>query len=82
MSEEQHNLANEFPEFKEQIHTLKLGDAHFRKLFEEYHDTTKAISRSEQRLDILTELEEERLRKVRLSLKDQLFGMLSKAAGK
>lgn len=79
MSEAQHDLATEFPEFKEKIHSLKLSDAHFAKLFDEYHVVTKAISRSEQRLDLVSELEEERLRKVRLSLKDQLYEMLAKA---
>ena len=80
MSEAHHDLASEFPEFKEQIRSLKVSDSHFSKLFDEYHVVTKAISRSEQRLDIVSELEEERLRKVRLSLKDQLYGMLVNAA--
>lgn len=79
MSEAHHDLAAEFPEFREKIHSLKVSDAHFRKLFDEYHDVTREISRSEQRLILLSDQEEEVLRKRRLGLKDQLFGMLKSA---
>ncbi|MFN8388786.1 MAG: DUF465 domain-containing protein [Bdellovibrionota bacterium] len=78
MSESQHDLAAEFPKYKDRIHTLKTENAHFRKLYEEYHEVTKKIARSEQRVDTLTEIEEERLRKQRLTLKDELYSMMSK----
>ena len=77
MSESKHDLVSEFPNYKDRIHSLKTEDAHFRKLFDDYHDVTRAISRSEQRLDLLNELEEETLRKKRLLLKDQLFSIIS-----
>ena len=76
MSEHQHNLANEFPEYKDLIHELKISNRHFHKLFEEYQEVNGAISRSENRLDVISEIEEENLRKQRLKLKDEIFVML------
>lgn len=77
MSESQHDLVSEFPNLKDRIHDLKSTNAHFRKLFDEYHVVTRAISRSEDRLDLLSEIEEETLRKKRLGLKDELYKMLT-----
>ena len=37
MSHVQHELHDEFPEYKEKIHALKTGDRHFARLFDEYH---------------------------------------------
>ena len=37
MSHVQHELHDEFPEYKEKIHALKIGDRHFARLFDEYH---------------------------------------------
>jgi uncharacterized protein YdcH (DUF465 family) len=80
MQVEHHPLAAEFPEFKETIHTLKLENAHFARLFEEYHVTDKAINRAENGVEHLADAALEQLKKVRISLKDQLFGLLQAAA--
>lgn len=82
MSEAQHDLAAEFPAMKETIHELKVKDKHFQNLMEKYHDLNKSIHRSEQRIDALTEAQEEELRKARLKVKDELYGMLVKAKAK
>ncbi|MBC3873983.1 YdcH family protein [Undibacterium flavidum] len=76
MQVEHHPLALEFPEFKETIHTLKLANAHFAKLFDEYTDTDKAINRAENGVEHLADAALETLKKVRISLKDQLFQLL------
>lgn len=76
MSENQHDLSHEFPEFKDTIHTLKVSDQHFKKLLDDYHDITKAIHRAEQRIDKISEQEEGKLRQIRLRLKDQLYAQL------
>ncbi len=78
MSDNQHDLAHEFPEHKEKIHDLKVSDNHFRKLFDEYHDLNKRIHRSEQRIDLLSNEEEESLKVERVRIKDELFSMLEK----
>ena len=72
------DLANEFPELKDKIHQLKITDNHFKKLYEDYGDLNKAIYRSEQRIELLSEIDEEVLRKKRLALKDQLYSALTR----
>ncbi|MBR7800895.1 YdcH family protein [Undibacterium fentianense] len=76
MQVEHHPLAAEFPEFKEQIHNLKLSNAHFAKLFDEYTETDKAINRAENEVEHLADAALETLKKVRINLKDQLFQIL------
>ncbi|TPE51557.1 DUF465 domain-containing protein [Maribrevibacterium harenarium] len=79
MSLENHSLANELPEFKEEIHELKMSDAHFRKLFDEYHFLTREIENMEQEIVLATTMEEEEFKKRRLLLKDTLYDYLKKA---
>jgi len=76
MQVEHHPLAREFPAFKDTIHTLKLANAHFAKLFDEYTDTDKAINRAENGVEHLADAALETLKKVRIHLKDQLFQLL------
>jgi uncharacterized protein YdcH (DUF465 family) len=71
------DLGHEFPELKDKIHALKISDAHFKKLFEQYNDLNQAVYRAEQRIDLLSEEAEETLRKERVQLKDQLYAMLT-----
>lgn len=80
MQVEHHPLAAEFPEFKEKIHALKMTNAHFAKLFEEYQDADKAVNRAENGVDHLADATLENLKKIRISLKDQLFQILQTAS--
>jgi len=80
MQVEHHPLAIDFPEFKDNIHQLKLSNAHFSKLFEEYSETDKAINRAENGVEHLADAALEDLKKVRISLKDQLFHILQTTA--
>ena len=75
MFNENPDLAQEFPEFKDRIHQLKTGDAHFKKLFDEYHGVNAEIKRAEQEIETLGDVAMETLRKKRLLLKDQLFAL-------
>ena len=72
-----HDLASEFPELKDKIHELKISNAHFRNLFEKYQTVDKGIARAEARIDLLSNEQEENLRKERLKLKDELYVMLT-----
>ncbi len=38
MTIEKHDLHHELPEFEQEIHQLKINNAHFVRLFKEYHD--------------------------------------------
>lgn len=76
MQVEHHPLSAEFPEFKNAIHELKQSDTHFSKLFNEYDEADKAINRAENGVEHLADAALETLKKVRISLKDQLFQTL------
>lgn len=76
MEGHRHDLINEFPEYKEKIHTLKTSNAHFRKLAEKYEILDKSIAKSEGRVDLMSEQDEESLRKERLKIKEELYSML------
>jgi len=79
MSEEQHDLIKEFPEFRDQIHTLKVSNKHFAKLFDQYHQVTRDVYKMEAEVEpVTTEIEEE-YKKRRLQLKDELHAMLKGA---
>ena len=73
---EQHDLATEFPEFKEKIHDLKLKDRHFARMAEEYHELDKQVRRAEMEIDVMTDEALEDLKKRRLHHKDELYKML------
>lgn len=76
MALEHHDLAHEFPEFKERIHELKMNDAHFKRLFEEYDQSTTRIEALEKEDSPVADETMEDLKKQRLVLKDDLHAML------
>ena len=76
MSHVPHELTEELPEHRARIHELKVADAHFARLFDEYHDVNREIHRAESAgLNIADEHHEE-LKRKRLQLKDEMFAML------
>jgi len=78
MSEKMHDLAHELPEDKDAIHTLKVSDQHFAKLFDEYHACVKQILRIEDGIEPTSDAVLEDFKKKRLVLKDEMVAMLSK----
>jgi uncharacterized protein YdcH (DUF465 family) len=79
MSVEHHDLIHELPEYKEQIHKLKMSDAHFRALFDEYHKLTREVENMENEVTPVTTRTEEDAKVRRLHLKDELYRMLKAA---
>ncbi len=77
MQNEHHNLALEFPEFKEKIHELKMSNNHFRRMMDEHHELDKEIRRVEAMEQAMANEALETLKKQRLKLKDECFRMLS-----
>lgn len=77
MIQDHHPLAKDFPELKDKIHALKTTNAHFARLEREYEDVDKAIVRMETGVEHAssTEIEQKKLRRV--SLKDELYAMLT-----
>ena len=77
MSVEHHDLIHEFPALKDRIHDLKMGDTHFRKLFDEYHALTRNIEKMEDEVTPVATHVEEEAKVRRVHLKDELYRMLT-----
>lgn len=73
-----HPLGRDLPELKEAIHDMKMGDAHFARLMENYEALDKDIVRIEQGVEHLGDLELDGLKMQRVKLKDELHEMLRK----
>jgi len=73
------NLAHEFPEFKDKIHTLKTTNAYFTKLSHKYEEVAKEIYRIEEQIEVTSDDYLEGLKKKGLALKDELYTMLRQA---
>ncbi len=76
---EKHDLIHELPEYRDKIHDLKMNDAHFARLFADYHDVDHEVHRIETGAENTSDEYLEERKKVRLNLKDQLFHMLQKS---
>lgn len=76
MAPEHHDLVHEFPEHREKIHQLKTSNAHFAKLFDEYHVATREVETLEGKGVPVADESFEELKKKRLKLKDDLYAML------
>ncbi len=76
MSVEHHDLHHDFPELHDRIHELKVSDAHFRRLFDEYHELTRSIEKMEDEVTPVATRTEEEAKIRRVHLKDELYRML------
>ncbi|MGB4826116.1 MAG: YdcH family protein [Paracoccaceae bacterium] len=76
MSNTPHTLHEEFPADLDKLHALKVSNAHFAKLLTEYDVVNDKVHRAETRLDLLTDAEEDGLRKERLRVKDEIARMM------
>ena len=71
-----HELDEMFPQDKAAIHALKLSNAHFARLADEYHQVNRTVHRMETNLEPAADETIENERKKRLRLLDQIAGML------
>lgn len=74
-----HELHEEFPEAGETLHRLKMENAHFSKLADEYHEVNREIHRIESEIEAASDERAEELKKRRLTLKDEIAKILSAA---
>lgn len=79
MSNTPHEIQDEFPEYTEKMHALKAGNDHFAKLLEDYREVNRAIHRAETEVEPVGDVQMETMRKQRMVLKDEIYGMLTKA---
>lgn len=69
-----------FPEYRDLITQLKTTDRHFLRLFDQHNELDQKIKNMEAAISSASHEEIERLKKEKLSLKDQLYSVLKKAA--
>lgn len=77
MSHTPHELAEEFPQSVDRMSDLKQSDAHFAKLFDEYHEVNRAVHRAESDIEPTSDDHMNTLRKQRMALKDQIARYLN-----
>jgi len=80
MSHTPHELAEEFPDKVDAIHALKESDAHFARLFDDYHTVNRAVHRAETGVEPTDDHHATDLRKQRMALKDEIAMMLNRAS--
>ncbi len=71
-----HDLADEFPAEAAKIRDLKATDKHFARLVEDYDTVNDTIYKAENRLELMSEEDEEHLRVKRAALKDHIWAHL------
>lgn len=76
MSHTPHELVEEFPDSVGRIHALKLGNAHFARLADEYHELNREIHRIETDVTPASDSYQSQLRRRRMELKDEIYKML------
>ncbi|MEZ5777973.1 MAG: DUF465 domain-containing protein [Paracoccaceae bacterium] len=77
MSHTPHELLEEFPEAVDKLHALKVSDAHFARVADDYHAINRDIHRAETGVEPMDQFAEVELRKKRAALKDEIARMLS-----
>ena len=65
-----------FPEYRDLITQLKTTDRHFLRLFDQHNELDQKIKNMEAAISSASHEEIERLKKEKLSLKDQLYSVL------
>ena len=79
MLNEKHDLIHELPEYREDIHNLKMTDKHFARLFKEYHEIDHEVRRIETGKETTSDDYLDEKKKKRLHLKDNLLEIIKKA---
>jgi uncharacterized protein YdcH (DUF465 family) len=74
-----HPIAVDLPEHKDTIHALKMANAHFRHLLDQYHAIDEEIVRIETEVEPASDERTEHLKRRRLALKDDLMALILKA---
>lgn len=79
---ESHDLEAEFPDYVELIAELRHSDARFQALFDKYTRCNSEVVKAEENDVPMSDFTFEDLKKRRLVLKDQLYGLLRAHAGR
>ncbi len=76
MQKEKYDLLDELPEHQDTIQALRTRNAHFARMFDEYHEINSEIQRIEVEIEPASDFYLEDKKKRRLKLKDQLYQMI------
>ncbi|MFC3880650.1 YdcH family protein [Algoriphagus namhaensis] len=71
-----HNLIEAFPEFEEKIHSMKVDNTHFKKLYEHYDELDHEIYRIESDAEPASDETLNHKRSERVRLKDEIYNFL------
>lgn len=74
-----HAIHEEFPNDADSIHRLKLENAHFARLLDEYDVVNDKVHAAETLIHPVSEAAEKEMRRARARLKDEIARMLSVA---
>jgi len=69
-----------FPEYRELISQLKVNDRHFDSLFSKHNELDQKIQHMEAYIEPASYEDVEILKKKKLLLKDEIYGLLKKAS--
>jgi len=69
-----------FPEYRDLITRLKGHDGHFTRLFDKHNELDQVIKNKEAHIEPGSQAEIEQLKKEKLLLKDQIYGILRQAS--
>ncbi|MDO5630991.1 MAG: DUF465 domain-containing protein [Paracoccus sp. (in: a-proteobacteria)] len=72
-----HAIHEEFPNDADKIHDLKVSNAHFARLLDEYDAVNDEVAAAETLVKPTSQEHETELRKQRARLKDEIARMLS-----
>lgn len=73
---ERHDLLHELPEYQDRIHQLKVDNAHFRKVFDDYHELEHEIHRINTGVETTTDEHLYQLKANLLFMKDELVSII------
>lgn len=76
MSNTPHLLADEFAAQAGKMQALQEVNPHFARICKEYDAVNRAVHRAETRVDVMTDDEEQKLRRERARLKDEIAAVL------
>jgi uncharacterized protein YdcH (DUF465 family) len=73
---ERHDLADEFPEYRDRICRLRETDERFAAIYDEYQRVNREVVRTGLRRTVHSDWYTGKLKRMRLQKKDQLYDML------
>ncbi|MGS4947993.1 YdcH family protein [Meridianimarinicoccus sp. RP-17] len=76
MTHTPHDLTEEFPQHHDVMRDLRRSNAHAARLMDEYAEINRTLHRVETNIEPMSDVEALRLRKLRMTLKDDIARIL------